>query len=282
MYFKKENRYMRVEPVSPELLDNVKRFIVASEDIDTFGKQAVLHLIDKTNGLSRACSLKANDVDLGRIMSDGVHHMGSANGTTHLGYFLDAMGIPGSFHSRTDSGPRWVIWFTPNGKYNNDGRVLTWDPEKIKKVNLTPYLPTRQVVVEGSFLTPSSLAALQGANLIALTVVNNLTFGLDCPVKAGFRLYQYCPISRWRHRYPMLIETINGAKLFMDIIVRNIKGTWTPISADLTYRPYAHASNRLDGAVETQVKLAMSRDLRIISCKVKAKGLPNPRKRKSV
>jgi hypothetical protein len=280
--FKKE-KTMAVESVSDAIFDNVKRFVVASEDIDDFGKQAVLYLMDGTRNLSRACCLKADHVKLGQSMAFGVHDMGSLNGRTHLDSFLDAMGIEGSFHSRTDSGPRWVIWFAPDVEYRKDGREIEWNPERIEElVDLSLYLPNEEVIVEGSFLTPSSLAALQGANFIALATVNNLTFGLDAPAKIGFRLYQYQPIGKGDRRYPMLVETIHGAKLFVDICIRNIQGIWTPVSADLVFKPFQFASNRLDGTVQTRFKLNLGTELRTISCRIKAKGLPDPMGRKSV
>jgi hypothetical protein len=144
------------KPTSPELIEEVKRFICQSSNATAFGKRAVLFLIDQTEGLTKDVTLAFtprkglagqgiwDKNKLGQQAAHGVHDMNSSLGQTFLCEFLEKKGIIGRFEGGSTNiseiGHAYYVVFHSTGYLINKedyfGLKMVASRRQIKKVKL--------------------------------------------------------------------------------------------------------------------------------------------------
>ena len=115
----------------------LKYLIFHSKDAEPFAKQVCAYLLDQSDRLTRDVRVNFSALD-GFISSEGgqaingVHDMGSANGSTHLRAIMKAMGT--TFHFSSHASPS-EVWLAI-GDYSPTARELRPTRAEIEAIDL--------------------------------------------------------------------------------------------------------------------------------------------------
>jgi len=93
----------KTKALTSDQVDKLERFISCSPDATEFAKKALIWMLRQSQGMTKTVCLTftPDKSSLGRQVAHGVHDMRSANGSTFINRFLDELGAPMSFSSRS-------------------------------------------------------------------------------------------------------------------------------------------------------------------------------------
>ena len=126
-----------------EIIRKVRARISRSPDARSeFGKKAVLWLLDKSEGMTKAVALVFPEslIEIGIQASFSLHDMNSGNCKTKLNIFLESFGISWWFSTHCGQ-------FSQSGRHGDDG-VTLWLAEKLYSRDAEFTIVDQQVIEE--------------------------------------------------------------------------------------------------------------------------------------
>lgn len=120
-----------------ELEERIKRAPEASP----FARQVMLHLIRKSEGLTKPVMVATTDQEIGREIAYGRHHCHSSSRTTNLQAFYSDNGLDAYIHSGTLGDEGWGVWVSVSGSDREKAKNLLFDETaiaEIRQISLDP------------------------------------------------------------------------------------------------------------------------------------------------